>query len=70
MVKRISKSIDPVEDYALIDTCIYKCFNTDIRDEKKPIRGWNKRFVTGLGIALEIGRQRHRYMKAMRYPKV
>jgi hypothetical protein len=70
VVKRIGKGIDPVNDYDMIDTCIHKCFNKDIVDDKKPIRGWHKRFVTGRGIAVEICRQMHRYMKAMRYPKI
>lgn len=70
VVKRIGKGLDPVEDYALIETCIHKCFNTDIVGDKKPIRGWHKKFVTGRGIAIEIGRQLQRYMKAMRYPKM
>ncbi len=70
VVKRIGKGIDPIEDYALIDRCIHKCFNKDIVEDTKPIRGWHKRFVTGRGIAIEIARQMHRYMKAMRYPRI
>lgn len=70
VVKRIGKGIDPIDDFNLIDRCIHKCFNKDIRDDKKPIRGWHKDFVDGQGIAVEIGRQMFRYMRAMRYPNL
>ena len=69
VVKRIGKTIDPVDDYALIDTCIHKCFNKKIRDDKATIRGWHRDFVDGQGIAVELCRQMSRYIKAMRHPE-